>query len=296
MVSKGHLQGLIAADNRFTGRPISDDDVHLLQILANQAAVAMERAKLYDAQKSRTDELERTNRLLAESQDQIVKIEKMSVIGQLTSAVAHELRNPLTIVGGFANLMLKSDVSDDKREYLNIIASEISRAEAVLDQVLDFSRASKSDNHVLDFSDLVENSFNLMRGRLHRPDLSVQFSRAPEKLLVDGNPDQLAHAFYQFFRFVAEEMTPPCRAEVRTEARGGAAVMSIAFVCPEDRRAQTKRFLSQLFSGNRTSHRLTIMVAGETIRFHGGTYGLASDEGGPPMLYLELPRKEKTDA
>ncbi|MCK4574578.1 MAG: histidine kinase, partial [candidate division Zixibacteria bacterium] len=123
--------GLLAADNLITSRPISDNDVRLLQIFANQAAVAMERASLYEEQKTRAIQLERMNRRLAESQDQIVKIEKMSVIGELTASIAHELRNPLTIIGGFANLMLNAGVTDEQREYLNIIASETRRSEAV---------------------------------------------------------------------------------------------------------------------------------------------------------------------
>ena len=139
MVSKGNLMGLLAADCAITGRSISDDSVQLLQILANQAAVAMERARLYEEQLTRATQLEDMNRLLGESQDHIIKIEKMSIIGELTAAIAHELRNPLAVIGGFANLMLKSDMSDEQREYLNIIASETSRSESVLTQVMALS-------------------------------------------------------------------------------------------------------------------------------------------------------------
>ncbi len=73
MVSKGSLRGLLVADNLYTGRAISDEDVRLLHVLANQAAVAMERATLYDAQIERTREVVHINHLLAQSQDQIIK-------------------------------------------------------------------------------------------------------------------------------------------------------------------------------------------------------------------------------
>ena len=289
MVSKGHLMGLLAADNQITGRPISDEAVQLLQALANQAAVAMERARLYDNQLERSRELERINQLLAESQDQIIKIEKMSVIGELTSAITHELRNPLTVVGGFANLMLKSTLPDENREYLNIISSEIRRAETVLDQVLDFSRASKGENCPIDFSGLVKRSLDLLKGRLARRELPMFLSRASEPLTVFGNSDQLSHAVYQFLKLVAEELTPPGEAEVRTELRDGQALMLIKIRRPDHEREQVRRTLERIITQNRSSQRLTILVAGETIRYHGGNFGIACGDDSLPSLYIELP-------
>lgn len=91
MTANGKLMGLLIADNQITGRKISDRDVRLLHMLANQAAVAMERAKLYESQLERVDELFMMNQLLADSQEQLVTTEKMSFVGELTSAVAGEL-------------------------------------------------------------------------------------------------------------------------------------------------------------------------------------------------------------
>ncbi len=289
MVSKGHLLGLLAADNQITGRPISDEAVHLLQVLANQAAVAMERARLYEAQRERRCELERINQLLAESQSQIIKFEKMSVIGELTSAIAHELRNPLTIIGGFANLMLKAELPEENREYLNIIAAEIKRAESVLHQVLDFSQASRGANQAIDFSQLVQRCMELLKGRFSSRELPMFLSLAGPPLKVFGNYDQLSHAVYQFLKFVVEDLIPPGDAEVRTEFRDDLAVMLIKIRCGEHERDKVRKTLRRIFSQNRTSQHLTILVAGETIRYHGGNLGIACGDDTLPSLYIELP-------
>ncbi|MDH3891278.1 MAG: GAF domain-containing protein [candidate division Zixibacteria bacterium] len=296
MVSKGHLLGLLAADNQITGHPISDEAVHLLQVLANQAAVAMERARLYEAQRERRCELERINTLLAESQSQIIKFEKMSVIGELTSAIAHELRNPLTVVGGFANLMLKAELPEENREYLSIIAAEIKRAESVLHQVLDFSQASKGDNQPIDFSQLVQRSMELLKGRLSARELPMYLSLAGTPLRVFGNYDQLSHAVYQFLKFVAEDLVQLGDAEVRTESKDDLAVMLVKIRCPEDQRDKVRKSLQQIFTQNRTSQRLTILVAGETVRYHGGNLGIACGADIPPSLYIELPTMKEPES
>lgn len=289
MVSKGHLLGLLAADNQITGHPISDEAVHLLQVLANQAAVAMERARLYEAQRERRCELEQINQLLAESQSQIIKFEKMSVIGELTSAIAHELRNPLTVVGGFANLMLKAELPEENREYLNIIAAEIRRAESVLAQVLDFSQASKGDHQPIDFSGLVQHCMELLKGRFSGKELPMFLSLAGPPLMVFGNYDQLSHAVYQFLKFVAEDLIPPGDAEVRMELKDDLAVMLVKIRCPDHESNKVRKTLQRIFSQNRTSQRLAILVAGETVRYHGGNLGVACGDDTMPSLYIELP-------
>ncbi len=296
MVSKGKLMGLVAADNYITRRPISDEAVQLLQTLANQAAVAMERAKLYDVERERAQQLEQMNIQLAESQDQLIKIEKMSVIGELTSAVAHELRNPLTIIGGFANLLLKSNLDEEQREYLTIISSEIKRTESVVDHVLDFSRASKQENQTIELSELVKQSVELLQGRMLKRDVTMTLSLTHDPLPVYGNYDQLSHALYQTLKLVVEEVIPPGTAQVRTERKGEKALVLVNIVCPEETRPRTMKALQQIFTENKASQRLTVLVAMETIKYHGGDYGLACGSDGQPFLYLELPCQKEGSA
>jgi GAF domain-containing protein len=289
MISKNNLMGLLAADCAITRRPISDASVQLLQILANQGAVAMERAGLYEEQIVRASQLEEMNRLLGESQDHIIKIEKMSIIGELTAAIAHELRNPLAVIGGFANLMLNSDTADEQREYLNIIASETARSEAVLAQVLDFHRASQTDRQQIDFAELVEKNLKLVKGRLRRPDVRMQLSLSPQPMQLFGNYDQLSHAIHAFFRLVAEDLIPPGVAEVRTEKTNDLAVMLITINVNGPDREKAVKAIKQIFADNKASQRLAILVAGEAIRYHGGNYGTRCEDGSAPSLYVELP-------
>ncbi|MEW6412643.1 MAG: histidine kinase dimerization/phospho-acceptor domain-containing protein [Candidatus Zixiibacteriota bacterium] len=289
MVSKGHLTGLLAADCAITGKPISDGAVQLLQILANQAAVAMERSRLYEEQIARASQLEQLNILLGESQDHIIKMEKLSIIGELTAAIAHELRNPLAVVGGFANLMLKSDTSEEQKQYLQIIASETARSEAILNQVLDFHKASMCDQSEFSFSELVDKNLKLLKGRLRKLDVNITLSLAPQPMKIFGNYDQLSHAFYQFFRLVAEDLIPPGSAEVRTERKNNTALMLIKLNVEGRDREKTVKALKQVFSENKASLRLMILVAGETIRYHGGSFGINCEGSSAPTVFVELP-------
>ncbi|MEN8262468.1 MAG: ATP-binding protein [Nitrospirota bacterium] len=76
----------------------------------------------------------------------LVQVEKLSAIGRLTADVAHEIRNPLTSIGGFARrLNKKLSEGTREKEYAEVVVSEVDRLERILRDVLTFSREAKYD-------------------------------------------------------------------------------------------------------------------------------------------------------
>jgi len=297
IISNGRRLGLIVADNKITGKAIGDADVQLLQTFANQTAVAIERSWLHENLVEHAACLEEKNRQLAESQEQIIRIEKMSVIGELTSSIAHELRNPLTVIGGFANLMLSSGNQDGNGEYLNIILSEAKRAESVLNQVLDFSRASRTKTRPIDFNHLTKQTFELLVSRLKHTIRPPKLNLSENKLSVWGNPDQLQHALFQFMNMTIEELTGECQVRYTTMSDNGMARFGIGFEGADEALARVKKTLRQIFGSSTGTQKLSIIVAGETIKYHGGGYGLAEGSDRRMEIYIELPEyKGENDA
>ncbi|RKX23878.1 MAG: hypothetical protein DRP46_14085, partial [Candidatus Zixiibacteriota bacterium] len=289
IVSNGKRLGLIAADNQITRKAIRNSDVELLQTFANQTAVAIERSQLHENLVEHAACLEEKNRQIAESQEQIIRIEKMSVIGELTSSIAHELRNPLTVIGGFANLMLSAGTQDGNSEYLNIILSEAKRAESVLNQVLDFSRASKTRTRAIDFNNLVGQTYELLLSRVKHSTKPPKRESWENQIMVWGNPDQLQHALFQYMSLTVEELTGECRVRFRTGSRDGMVCFSIGFDGDEKALAKVKTTLKQIFGSSTGTQKLSIIVAGETIKYHGGGFGLSEGRDEQPEIYIELP-------
>jgi PAS domain S-box-containing protein len=289
IISKDRKLGLIAADNQITGKRISDADMQLLQTFANNTAVAIERSRLYQNLIEHSAELEEKNKLLARSQEQMVRVEKMSVIGELTSSIAHELRNPLAVIGGFANLMLSAGKNDPNAEYLNIILTEAKRAETVLHQVLDFSRASRTKSREIDFNKLVFQTHELLVSQLKHHQKPPTLEMPEDKPSIWGNPDQLQHALYQYMNLSTEEMTDECEVKISTQNIDNLVRLTVAFSGNDDTRKRVAKTLNQIFNNPGGTYKLSIIVAGETIRYHGGNFGVESANGDIPKIFIELP-------
>jgi signal transduction histidine kinase len=290
MLSTQRLTGLLVADNSITGNVISERASRLLNILANQAAVAIERARLYDEKLARAEELELSNTLLAESQDQIVRIEKMSIMGQLISSLVHELRNPLTIVGGFANILMHSASSDEQKEYLGIIAGETRRTEIVLDQILEFCHSSQSDSVDCNIVAVLPETVATLQHKLRDSQVQVSCTLAEDSLPFRAGKSQVVFALYHICRMIIDEAKCAGKLELHGERYNNDAVVSIRLTPGNASDSeQVARTLRQLFGNGNATLRLPMLVALETIRFYRGECRLIAGTAKLPVVQIVLP-------
>lgn len=157
LVSRNRRVGLIIADNCITRRRITDEDMHSLETFSFPVAFAIERASLYDKLQIELNRVTEAGKKLKEQQELIVRMENMALVGRITSSIAHSVRNPLMIIGGFARSMLKNTpTSDPKRDFIESIVSETHQLEGVLDEILNYSDSLYPTRDFWDVNQLVE--------------------------------------------------------------------------------------------------------------------------------------------
>ncbi len=157
MLARNRRVGAILADNVITRQPITEDDLRSIETFTFPVAFAIERASLYERLQVEVTKLQDANQRLQEQQELLVRMEKMALVGRITSSIAHSIRNPLMIIGGFARSILKATPEDDpKRGFIDSIVSEAQQMEEVLDEILTYSDALYPVRDFWDVNQLVE--------------------------------------------------------------------------------------------------------------------------------------------
>jgi hypothetical protein len=129
--------GAIQVLNKKSGQPFTQADLELLTGMAQQVAVAMENATLYQRLEKK---FEFTTRELKTTQQRLLRSERLAAMGHLIEGVAHEIRNPVMTIGGFARRIGTQLGENPKQQnYLDIIIDEANRLEKLVKKVQEFS-------------------------------------------------------------------------------------------------------------------------------------------------------------
>jgi len=130
---RGKGIGALQVINKKNGNPFTEEDKELLTALAQQIAVALDNAKLYQRLE---EKFEFTAEELKIAQKKLIRSERLAAMANLVQGVAHEVRNPIMSIGGFAARM-KADLDKNSKslKYIDIILSETSRLERLVRDV-----------------------------------------------------------------------------------------------------------------------------------------------------------------
>jgi signal transduction histidine kinase len=220
MLRDGTAIGVLALTRR-NARPFSNKQVELVTTFADQAAIAIENVRLFEAEQQRTRELATSLEDLCNTQDRLVQTQKLALLGQLTAGIAHEIKNPLNFVNNFSGI--SAEMINELREALEDVnltekkRSEITeliatlrgnfdkvvqhgkRADAIVRNMLQHSREGSGEHRVIDINALVEESLNLAwhgaRAETQGFEIKLKQSFDPSAGGADVFPQDIRRAF-----------------------------------------------------------------------------------------------------
>ncbi len=258
------------------------------RLLASYLAVSLEKALLYSG-------LERANRELLITKDRLVDSEKRAALGELAAAIAHEIRNPLSILGGLARRATRAKSYEEVQKYLQRLVSQVARLEKVLRGLLDVNYRCPQCFGQEDLNRLVEEALFLLEKEIGARGLRVEkdFQSLP---LVDCDGQEI--------RYVLS-----CLILNAIQAMGEGGVLSIktysvtepdpGVVCEvsDTGGGIPLEILPNIFNpffGTKRSRGLGLALAYRIVRFHEGEILVDNRPGKGATFIVRLPLRGKS--
>ena len=135
------------------------------------------------------------------TQELLLKSEKLSVVGQLAAGVAHEIRNSLTALMGFLKLI---PTTDNPQRYLDIMANELSRIEAVTRELLVLAKPQKQQFSVIDLGQVLSNVLQLLNTHAIMKSVDVYMEFVEDAIPVQCEANQVEQVFVNLIKNAIE--------------------------------------------------------------------------------------------
>jgi signal transduction histidine kinase len=202
-------------------RPFTDKQVELATTFADQAAIAIENVRLFEAEQQRTEELARSLEELRTAQDRLVQTQKLASLGQLTAGIAHEIKNPLNFVNNFSGVSVElieelegtlqavtadertrlefNELMETLRGNLDKIVQHGKRADSIVKNMLLHSREGSGEHRPVDINVVLEESLNLAYhgARAEKQGFNITLERSfdPAAGEIDLFPQEITRVF-----------------------------------------------------------------------------------------------------
>ena len=240
--------------------------------------------KLEELVVNRTKELE-------DAQEQLIRQEKLAILGQLSGGVGHELRNPLGVISNAIYFLQLTNTEADEttKEYLDIITSEVSNAEKIVSDLLDFARIKPVDAEEVTVSMLID----IALGRQSQPENVTVINHLDNNLpsvFVDRH--QIGQILFNLVNNAYQAMPDGGELTISALVDNRQIKLSIADTGTGISEENKLKIFKPLFTTKARGIGLGLVVTKNLVEANGGSISVESTEGEGTIFTVALPMKE----
>ena len=275
LMVKGALLGLLAFSKRRSKKAFLYLDIKVLDLLTNQLAITLSYKKI---------------------EDKIIRNENLMQLGILTASLAHQIKNPLSSIRTFAQLLPdKYDDREFRDEFSKVVNQDIRRLVRIIDSIMDLSRAKEAEFRLMDIHEVIDESLVLVDTRLkaYGIELKKEYGSLPK---FKGDSVLLKQAFLNLFLNDMQAMVEARKGDtikVSTEFKKDLAVIKVEDNGPGIEENLLPRlfepFITTKTTGKYRGLGLGLFITRRIIDQHNGIIKAESNLGKGAQFWIELP-------
>ena len=274
MRRREEVLGVLEVINKKDGSCFTEEDSLLLEVVANQAAVAIENAKLFE---------------------RMVQSEQLSVIGRMAASIIHDLKQPMAVIRGFAELLGNPDVDPEKRKaFSHMILEDVDLFLSMTQELLDYSRGSMSlEPREIQVGEWIEDVLRPLREDLAGSEVKVM-TQLDYRGTAWLDPDKMRRVVNNIVGNAQDAMPDGGILTVATHRDGDSWVLELRDTgtgIPQELRA--RMFEPFVTSGKDRGTGLGLAIVREIVTGHSGTISVHSriageEEGQEPGTVFSI--------
>lgn len=267
--------------NIYTAAPykFSNEEIRILTAFAELSAIAIEKARLYER--------------LVDAEEQMRQNEKLSALGLLAAEVAHEIRNPLTVMKMlYHSLDLKFPGTDPRAEDARLMGEKIEHLNKIVERILDFARTTEPKLVPVDLNAVVEELSLLVRHKLANQGVKLVRKLQGDLPPVLGDAMQLEQAFLNLILNATEAMPEGGTLILTTRTTKSPRQVVVEFADTGAGMSEeqcSRAFRSVLNTTKAKGTGLGLAIVGRTIETHGGVLEIKSQLGKGTTISILFP-------
>jgi signal transduction histidine kinase len=239
-----------------------------------------------------TESLRARDEEIRSSRDQLIESGKLAAVGELAAGVAHEIGNPLAAISGYIQLLNQMSGDGKTVHYLKEMEKEVGFIDAIIRELLDFSRPSRTEDQRVSLNGIVEEALRMLS--FHKAMRGVRVSSEPDSLNpeVMGSRKELLQAVLNLALNAAQAVNSDGEVRLRVSSGSGdipegRAAIFISDTGPGVPPEQVGKIFDPFYTTRRGGTGLGLSITFRIVQRHGGEITVLQ-QGGPGAVFRIL--------
>jgi signal transduction histidine kinase len=226
-----------------------------------------------------------------QTEESLRKNEQLTTLGLLAAEIAHEIRNPLTVLKLlFGGLGLDFTDDDPRRTDMRVIGEKLDQLEAIVTRVLNFAKAPSSLHTRCSLAEIVEDTLVLVRLKLAQNKIQIRFEAPPRALVVDGHKGQLQQVLLNLLINAMQAMPDGGSIAITlAHGAGATAVLDLTDTGAGIPEAIRPRIFDSFLSGRPDGTGLGLAIARRVLLSHHGDIALIATSPAGTTMRITVP-------
>ncbi len=290
LFSHGEKYGVVVADNLYTGTAISHELIYSLHLFTGLASIAICQSNMYRTLEGRMEKLREVNQAVEKQKHLLIETEKFSAIGRMLDRLLHEMRNPLSAIGGISRVLRRKESDQGKIAYLDAIIKETDKIEKTLLHIAELQDTGPMSWEMVDLISIVDLIAVMLKPDLEEVGIALHQNYPSDEIIIKADRERLHQAVLYIIKNSLEAMPDGGILVIAIAKKGSDVELRISDSGLGIARGHFKKVDNPFFTTKLNALGLGLSKAKQIIQLHGGVLSLTTNRIGGTTCIITLPR------